>query len=67
MERLAITFRYARGTVVRWAGDHHRYTVAQQRWTRRDVLGPVVEYLLVQPGHAAVWAYEADVWTEEEG
>ena len=46
-ERVRIHFRYRRGQRVRYAGrPTPRYIVTQQRYTRRDVLSPLYEYLL---------------------
>jgi hypothetical protein len=65
-------FQFQRGQAVRWAGDRTtRYTITQRRWTQRDVLGPVVEYLVQTktPERAwREWVYEADLtaWQEED-
>jgi hypothetical protein len=52
-------FRYRRGQWVTWTGaPAHPYCIAQRRWTERDILGPVVEYLLIG---LEEWAYEPDL------
>jgi hypothetical protein len=63
-----IQFRYRRGTIVYYAGDWtHRYLVSQQRYTRRDILSPLYEYLVSTPDSPdSFWAYEADLATEDE-
>jgi hypothetical protein len=69
VERL---FRYRQGQHVRWAeAPQTPCTVCQRRWTQRDILGPVVEYLLVGPardhaGDGLPWVSEADLepWPE---
>jgi len=66
-DRVRITFRYRRGTQVHAAAYRGALCrVVQQRYTRRDVLGPVVEYLVETPDGTPVWVYESDVWSEEE-
>jgi hypothetical protein len=67
---VTITFRFALGQCVCWtdwgvppqAPQH--YWIVHRRWTERDTLGPVVEYLLRGPAPndpALTWVYEADL------
>jgi hypothetical protein len=57
-------FRFALGQQVRLARTGWAGTVVQQRLTVREVLGPVVEYL-VQCATGTGWEYEPDVLPEE--
>jgi len=58
-------FQFAMGQGVRWAGQPTaRYTIAQRRFTERDGLAPVVEYLLYEHTRreeVGIWAYEPDL------
>ena len=61
----AAWFLYRQGAVVRYAGAPDTpFTISQRRWTQRDVMAPLVEYLLwpVPPGEGETgWVYEPDI------
>lgn len=59
-------FRYALGTVVTWTGGPPVASdlIVQRRHTERDILGPVVAYLLGSCAHPETplhWVCEADL------
>jgi hypothetical protein len=66
----SVTFRFALGQCVCWTDwgvppqTPQHYWIVQRRWTERDTLGPVVEYLLRGPAPndpVITWVYEADL------
>lgn len=65
-ERRSAHFRFALGARVLWFGT--AYVVDRRRWEERRLLGPVVQYGLVDaqaPGPVVVWAEEADLQEEK--
>ena len=65
----ATLFRFRLGVCVRWAGaPAHPLTIVQRRWTERDILHPVVEYLCRLPREgtdAAGRGYAVYEWIDE--
>lgn len=60
-ERLTIEFRYRRGQMVVYAGrPGQTYRVWWQRYTTRDLLGPLHEYQIGDDLHL-FWVGEADL------
>jgi hypothetical protein len=63
-------FRFQMGQCVRWAAQPtEAYIITQRRWTQRDIVAPVVEYLLCRrdrQGEAVGWGYEPDLVTWDE-
>jgi hypothetical protein len=60
--QVVATFLYRTQQAVRWAcAPDQPWRVVQQRWTERDVLGPLVDYLLCDATGATAWALEPDV------
>lgn len=57
-------FRFPMQARVRWAGDPAQpCRITQRQWTERDIMSPLVRYLLCRPTDPdwpAAWAYEAD-------
>ena len=68
-ERVRITFDFAHGDTVAWQG--RRCCVDAQRYTRPDLLPPVIEYLLsdAATGELLGWVKDAELraWPREEG
>ena len=62
-ERTVVTFLYRRQERVQRSGDWRTYTIRRQRYTTREVLGPLVEYLL---DGEEEWTSEADLLPVEE-
>lgn len=62
-QRFSGRFLYRQGARVSWAVQPERvYTIVQQRYTRRELLPPVYEYLLASHDIAhSFWASEADL------
>jgi len=65
-----IQWRYAQGEQVQvWYDDGYGPAIViQQRYTRRDIMPPLYEYLVTRTLGAAVttWEAEVDVFTLEE-
>ena len=64
-ERKVVTFLYRRQERVHVYGDWRTYTIRRQRYVTREVMPPLVEYLLV-PGNDDDWIAEADLLPVEE-
>lgn len=57
-------FQFPLGTLVSWGARHTRYLIVQRRYTERDLLGPVVEYLLGSCRHPEIplqWVNASDL------
>jgi hypothetical protein len=69
-ERKSIQFRYRKGQLVTWAEDHGKaQVIVGRRWTEREVLGPIHEYLVHRADnsrHQCYWAIEADLLAPED-
>lgn len=59
-ERRRILFRYRRGDVVGKASTPETWLVVRQRYETREVLPPLVQYLL-RSGDVDMWVDEPDV------
>lgn len=69
MERVSILFLYTKGQQVRFGGWAEVFIVQRRRYTEREVMAPLVEYLLQPPagGHLdEFWALEADMTPVEK-
>jgi len=58
-----VTFLYPQGLRVQFAGNGRTYVIRRQRYETREVMGPLVEYLL---RGRKKWVAEADLFPVEE-
>jgi hypothetical protein len=69
-DRYTNLFRFQMGQCVCWAAQPTEpHVICQRRWTQRDLLAPVVEYLLCKrdkQGEAVGWGYEPDLMAWDE-